>query len=225
MFHKFRYDWSTNWYSLCDHFEKIDTIPGNRSLRQQVSVIHKKSGIRCHLLFDDDALFRDSPAILCRYIEKVPNCKCIGSINKLLLEIFSLTIDLTVILGGSLIRFIRTWQTVLMEMYPESSIVKFPFNTYIISVLVIFFLQVKHNAPVVDDVWSLPNLEKDNLSNLRSSSELVRDFFSFYGNTPYIWNHIVSVHTGRWIEREPKKEYSSTSLAEQKLVSKKNSFS
>lgn len=104
-------------------------------------------------------------------------------------------------------------------MYPESSIVKFPFNTYIISVLVIFFLQVKHNAPIVDDVWSLPTLEKDNFSNLRVSSEFVRDFFSFYGNSPYLWTHIVSVHTGRWIERRPKLENPSPSPAEQRLVS------
>lgn len=60
---------------ICNYLEKLEIINGNRSLRQQISMIHKESGIRCLLLFDNDALFRDSPATLCRYIEKVPNCE------------------------------------------------------------------------------------------------------------------------------------------------------
>lgn len=112
-----------------------------------------------------------------------------------------------------------------MEMYPSSSIIKFQFNTYVISVLVIFFLQNRYAAPTIDDIESWPVLVND---EAHRGNELVQEFFSFYGSSPFLWHSIVSVHAGTLIDarlvsflREPSLE-APLSVAEQRFVPETN---
>lgn len=100
--------------------------------------------------------------------------------------------------GRSLIKFIKTWQNVLRRKYPNNDVIKFEFNTYIISVLVIFFFQVKYHIPIVENIWTIPpTIASKHVIDI----ELVREFFLFYGNEYKIYNQIISVQSGKWQER------------------------
>lgn len=108
-----------------------------------------------------------------------------------------------------------------MEMYPSSSIIKFQFNTYVISVLVIFFLQIRHAAPTIDGIESWPLLENDDTHH---KNELILEFFSFYGHNSFLRNSIVSVHAAKLIDArlvsDPNKYFSEKpfTAAEQRFV-------
>lgn len=86
------------------------------------------------------------------------------------------------------------WQSVLIQM----GIACFEFNTYIISVLVIFFLQTNHKFPTVDQILSNSSPIVSNISDFKP---FLREFFEFYGNRYQIWNHVISAHIGRWQEK------------------------
>lgn len=60
------------------HFREMKKINGNRTRKQQISMIHIKTGIQCLLLFDDDNLIPDSAEILLRFQEKIPMCKYVN---------------------------------------------------------------------------------------------------------------------------------------------------
>lgn len=57
-----------------NHFDEISTINGNRSIRQQISLVHKASGIRCLLLMDNIEIIPKSSEIILQYVQTFPKC-------------------------------------------------------------------------------------------------------------------------------------------------------
>lgn len=56
------------------HFDGIAEIPATRTLKQQLRMIHKESGIHV-LLLADDATVADTPKIIRDFIAIKPICK------------------------------------------------------------------------------------------------------------------------------------------------------
>lgn len=126
--------------------------------------------------------------------------------------------------GYHLIAYVRAWTNALNESVVEKGAqFSFRFNTYIISVLVIFYLQMNQNFPKLADVPpshtkcmdDVPqNVDKKNLK--RSISE----FFEFYGKKYELKNQLISVNIGRW--QDPQLEIKKTSFTvEQKKYGKR----
>lgn len=83
------------------------------------------------------------------------------------------------------------------------------FNTYVIAVLVIFFLQMNYGLPASSGilVTSEEKTTADKI-NTKSSAEqtkdlnkMLADFFHFYGGRYEINNHLISTWIGRWQEQ------------------------
>lgn len=116
--------------------------------------------------------------------------------------------------GQFLITFIQLWQDTLNDLHH----VHFEFNTYIISVLVIFFLQVNYNLPTVKDM--MQNTSRIYSANDSNFKPFVQQFFHFYGNNYQIWNHVISPHIGQWQERRIQAEQTNFSEAKKQYVYK-----
>lgn len=120
--------------------------------------------------------------------------------------------------GHHLIAFIRAWQDTLIQVATQNGTPAFRFNTYIISVLVIFFYQIDQKFPKVSTVP--PNQAKsiDNVPpvNVTKFKNAVRQFFQFYGKI-YGMNHkIISINIGRLEDRFLKQYQQIHSTLEQK---------
>lgn len=89
------------------------------------------------------------------------------------------------------------------ESLSQKSSHGFYFNTYIIAVLVIFFLQMNYKFPKIKDVPptqckridDIPNIDKDHLK------KAIGEFFHFYGQKLEVGKHLISTNIGRWQER------------------------
>lgn len=100
--------------------------------------------------------------------------------------------------GKPLIGYVVAWQNVLNDVATKNIGGRaFHFNTYIISVLVIFYLQMKHKLPVVKDLASTIN-NKISFGSADDLGQFVRDFFHFYGKSFERNTHIISANVGRW---------------------------
>lgn len=107
--------------------------------------------------------------------------------------------------GYHLIAYIRHWQKAINEMLVQNGLRAIEFNTYIISVLVIFFLQLNQNFPKLSNVppsqsnfiHRIPpcHVEKEKLR------QTIGQFFKFYGDNFQVKRQIISVNIGRWQER------------------------
>lgn len=95
---------------------------------------------------------------------------------------FSLNLNISFcirLIAHHLIAYIRSWQEALNEASLPKGLSAFRFNTYIISVLVIFFLQVNQKFPKIAGVPRteskfidhVPHVEKESLKRL------ISDFF------------------------------------------------
>lgn len=125
-------------------------------------------------------------------------------------------IENDVFLGNFLITYIRTWQIFMNRL----CIARFEFNTYIVSILVIFFLQVEFGEdsfPTVDELLQANASVNSNISNFRP---ILRQFFYFYGHRYQMWNHIISINIGRWQERRVQAEQRCFSPAQQRFAFK-----
>lgn len=94
------------------------------------------------------------------------------------------------------------WQNALKTILSPIGTSVFQFNTYMISVLVIFFMQVNYDVPMAQDVHAA--MKKTNSSmqkDLLIIDKMLADFFWFYGQRYQIWNHVISLNIGRWQER------------------------
>lgn len=107
-----------------------------------------------------------------------------------------------------MIEYVAAWQNAVRSTLAENGASMFKFNTYMISILVIFFMQVNFSLPTIQEMASMrPNAEaikKANASlqkDLENVDKLLVDFFWFYGNRYQIWNHVISLNIGRWQER------------------------
>lgn len=108
--------------------------------------------------------------------------------------------------GNFLITFIRTWQITLNRL----EIAHFEFNTYIISVLVIFFLQMDYNFPTIEET-----VVRAKVSNFKTA---LKGFFNFYGNHYQIRDHVISTQIGQWQQRHIQLEQKPFGTAEQQFV-------
>lgn len=105
-------------------------------------------------------------------------------------------------IGYHLIAYIRGWQNALNEAVVENgSHFVFRFNTYIISVLVIFYLQLNQKFPTLPDVPSSHIKSMDRVPQSVDKEylkRLVSEFFEFYGKKYELKNQLISVNIGRW---------------------------
>lgn len=113
-----------------------------------------------------------------------------------------------------MITFIRMWQTVLNQL----NIARFEFNTYTISILVIFFLQMDHKYPTIGQTSiNVP-------STVSNYKRILKEFFNFYGKRYQIsssnqdTDHVISIQIGRWQERRIQPEQTFFNPAQQQFV-------
>lgn len=104
--------------------------------------------------------------------------------------------------GYHLIALIRSWQNILYDIAAQKGWHTFHFNTYIISVLVIFFLQVNYKFPKLlhlppSQIKFIDHVPKVDENSLKRA---IVQFFEFYGKI-YAIQDVISVHNGRWEDR------------------------
>lgn len=128
------------------------------------------------------------------------------------------TIEIFPNAGKKLIAFVRAWQNVLNEEASKSGLMAFDMNSYIIAVLVIFYLQVKHELPTVPE---LPLVIANGIKIIPKNSfdELVKGFFEFYGNIFESKMHLISVNVGKW-QQKSQGEPNQVSPVEKRFVFK-----
>lgn len=111
-----------------------------------------------------------------------------------------------------MIAYVRAWQNALNDMAIQKGFLfAFRFNTYIIAVLVIFYLQLNHEFPKLADVppsamksidhGSIPKVKKEELK------QAVCKFFEFYGRK-YEKIKLISLDVGRWQNAELNRQQS-----------------
>lgn len=108
--------------------------------------------------------------------------------------------------GFHLIAYVKSWLNILNDIAAKEGTTAFRFNTYIIAVLVVFFLQMNHNFPKLRELPSsqtdgiasvfVPKIDKERLKHI------VEGFFEFYGKKYQFTNMLISPNIGRWQERQ-----------------------
>lgn len=121
--------------------------------------------------------------------------------------------------GYHLIVYLKSWQDALNSAAILKEMQAFQFNSYIISVLVIFYLQLNQNFPKLGDVRRVSRTNSiDNAppvdANLLKQS--IRQFFKFYGNFYDFKKQVISVHVGQWENRQFEKDQQRKYTPEQK---------
>lgn len=96
-----------------------------------------------------------------------------------------------------MIAYIRAWQNVLNEVAKQNDLIAFEFNTYIISVLVIFYLQMNHGWPTISGLVTTRGAS----GSEEDLGKYLNGFFQFYGKKYEIPIHLISVNIGRWQEK------------------------
>lgn len=103
--------------------------------------------------------------------------------------------------GYHLIAYVRSWLNAVNEVAIASGLPSVcSFNTYIVSVLVIFYLQLNQLFPILSNVPAsnakcmdrVPPVDKEYFK--RS----VQEFFEFYGRKYELKNQLISVNVGLW---------------------------
>lgn len=98
----------------------------------------------------------------------------------------------------------------------RSSTLHFEFNTYIISILVIFFLQVEYKYPTAEQIV---NQKQTICSKILKFEQAIKQFFIFYGNGYQMGNHVISANIGQWKDRHSQPKQKLSAVAEQRFVS------
>lgn len=128
--------------------------------------------------------------------------------------------------GHHLIAYIHSWQAALNEAAAPKGSFLFRFNTYIISVLAVFFLQVRQKFPKLADVPSsqakfidhVPHIDRVHLK------QTIGQFFEFYGNHYEIENHIISVNIGEWQNRHEISQHFTLTPEQKRFISFQSHF-
>lgn len=100
-----------------------------------------------------------------------------------------------------------TYLKSLQEALNRAGILKemhaFEFNTYIISVLVVFYLQLNQNFPKLASVLAaqVTSIDKVPPADGHLLKQSIRQLFEFYGNSYKIEDHVISLHIGKWDNR------------------------
>lgn len=159
---------------------------------------------------ESDVLPTKAAKIINEFIALKPICKHPKqNWSKLILVSNELTLLLLCIsfrqlLGRNLIGYVRAWQKVVNEVAMQNRRRVFQFDAYIISVLVIFFLQVDYDLPTVNDFQSAGAEVKRKckaFDDQKHFSQILFEFFHFYGTRYEINNHLISARIGRWQEQ------------------------
>lgn len=93
----------------------------------------------------------------------------------------------------------------LNERALKHGLVAFDMNTYIISVLVIFYLQSNHGLPTVTELDSTTATETK-LSSKNKLNDFVKEFFEFYGKQFAPKSHLVSINVGKLQQKTQARE-------------------
>lgn len=194
-------------------WEIVGMINASRVQKKQLKMIHKKSGIECMLRFDNNNTTVESASkIIQNYMVLNPMCKD-NLIDKYMRCMNKSYFFLTQ--GKNLIAYVRAWQNCLNEVTAKDGSIAFQFNTYIISVLVIFFLQVKYNFPLINELESV--LSANTRFPLKGTiAQLMKEFFEFYANVYEVHKKVISLNMGRWQDREAPPEQKLNSPEQQR---------
>lgn len=121
-------------------------------------------------------------------------------------------------IGHHLIAYVRAWQNSLNETAAQNGLHAFQFNTYIISILVIFFLQLHHAFPKLADLPSCEVKSIDFIPQIDQEKfkKLAHQFFEFYGKYYEINCKVISVDVGRWQNRELHSNQTNFTLAQKR---------
>lgn len=127
---------------------------------------------------------------------------------------------LTITAGHHLIAYVKSWQTALNETATTNGTSLFQFNTYTISVLVIYFLQLNNQFPKLANVPVTNTKFIDNVPHVNEEEfkRAVIQFFEFYSNKYQMKNHIISIDIGRWKNRRLESQQSNFSPEEERFV-------
>lgn len=98
--------------------------------------------------------------------------------------------------GKELVAFVKAWNNIVNKIAAENGLVAFQFNTYTISVFVLFFLQMNYNFPTVKMLS-----ENIQLPSCGDICQLAKEFFELYRKIE-ISKHLISLNVGKWQERE-----------------------
>lgn len=127
-----------------------------------------------------------------------------------------------------MITYVRYWQNSLNEMLIQKGLCAFRFNTYIISVLVIFFLQLNQNFPKLSDVPPSHTKSIDHVPQFHMEKDkfkqTIGQFFKFYGEKFQMKRQIISVNIGRWQERILQSEQTNFTLEQKRFLEMQNYF-
>lgn len=114
----------------------------------------------------------------------------------------------TLKLGRQLIGYIKSWQHVVSTLAMQRNSTTFQFNTYIIAVLVIFFLQMNYGLPAAggnvvasEEIMTATTNTKSIADKTKDLNEMLANYFHFYGGRYEINNHLISTWVGRWQEQ------------------------
>lgn len=207
----------------CTHsdFEMPTKINENRVQKSQLRFIHKPSRIECFLRFDNDVSVVKAAKIICdviifKPISKYFCCKTLQLFHRAEFKRFNIYIHslASVILpiihqiGRQLIGYIKSWQIVVKTLAAQRDSKTFDFNTYMIAVLVIFFLQMNYGLPAVgatlmanEEKTTETTTAKSSADKTKDLNKMLADFFHFYGGRYEINNHLISTWIGRWQEQ------------------------
>lgn len=170
---------SLNLVSLKQDFELLDKVRANRVRTQQLKILHKTSQIQCVLQFESNSTVNRSSEIIHKYMTFNPVCKQLAAYIKALLIVIN---DITSLNG-----------------LPPLQL-----NTYIISVLVIFYLQLKHKMPTINALTAMLS-DQISFTSRENLNEFIKEFFNFYGHTYQITVHLICLNVGRWQDKQPQK--------------------
>ena len=99
-----------------------------------------------------------------------------------------------------MIGYVKAWQSVINEAASKIGLVAFNMNSYIIAVLVIFYLQLNHALPTVIDLPSA-TAKGTEFSPKNKLGQFVKEFFDFYGKIFEPNSHLISLYVGRWQQK------------------------
>lgn len=84
-----------------------------------------------------------------------------------------------------------------------------------ISILVIFYLQLNHNFPTTLDLYATL-ASRVSFPSKAGLGAFVKEFFNFYGHNYEIKNHVISLNVGRWQEKQLQKSQTNFSSGQKR---------
>lgn len=187
--------------STQNEFEVLDRLVGDRVQRQRLQLLHKLSRIMCWVQFDRNVTLAESSQIIRDYIHYAPICKLHFPPHPSPQPFWSFFVKMHSFVGYHLTAYIRSWQNVMNNATSnEQGTNTSRFNTYIIFVLVTFFLQLNHKFPKSNDLPTSNSKVIDVVSSIdkKQFKQFVKEFFDFYATQYEIGEHIISLFAGRW---------------------------